>query len=135
MHISGVPAGSLGPNLTLGQVWEGRESAACFPFRSSLALGTEGSRLHFWEVEGGLDPQLEDSPAPRASRLLQHLSWDLSLLHSGCISLRHKDSSVKWGVGGGALQRPCNLQMVNWANRGAILQLQALPGIPGFPSR
>lgn len=68
MHISGVPAGSLGLNLTLGQVWEGRESAACLPFRSSLALGTEGSRQHFWEAVGDLPP----APSWRTVLPLEH---------------------------------------------------------------
>lgn len=68
MHIAGVPAGSLGPSLTWGQVWEGEKSAACLACRSSPALG---SGLYFWEA-AGLAP-VGDSPAPATPRMFQAL--------------------------------------------------------------
>lgn len=116
MHIAGVPAGSLGPSLTWGQVWEGKESA-CLPALQELPVLSSGAALlgscrsgPSWRQPCPCNTQ----NVPGSDQRMGGMAGGLSPLQSSGTSPRHKDSSVGWEDSRGLV-----LWVANWANRGA----------------
>lgn len=116
MHIAGVPVGSLGPSLTWGQVWEGKESA-CLPALQELPVLSSGQ--HFWEA-AGLAPA-GDSLAPATPRMFQALTrgWVEWLGACPHCKVAAPAQDTRTAVSDGKDSRGLVLWVANWANRGA----------------
>lgn len=67
-HISGVPTGSPGSNLTQGQVWGKGRRSAFLPGAVVLEMEGGGSCQQLLPDEERLGTELVGSPAPAGSR-------------------------------------------------------------------